>query len=847
MNAFTNLSLKYIREKKDAAAVALAGVILSAALFTRTAGLAGTGMRFLSDIRAEKGGNYHLSVSLDSRDAEVAKNISGISKTYTRQSLGEYPFDGKKPPLPREGKAHSRIFLVGVGKNYYDNSPVKRVEGKYPETRGQVMLPLEIRREEGWKDISVGDKVSLPVNSLPPAEEDTRGEKPGTEKNSPENPEVAPVYTVSGFYRQTASERNLGDSYRFYTREKAGFTGPVTLYARLSDPSSRSRRGEVENMLGNFGEVCENRYLLRYCGIGGSDYTVVLVLLSGVIAAISALVSGAFICGAFSLYAGEMKRDFAVLASLGARRKDIRRVVNTLAFTLLTIGFPIGAACGLGGLWAILGFVNRQYIPGFLSLLGVSGVRLKLSITLPAILSAAALCGATVFASAGLPAYRASKISPLEAVRPSGGKEGKVSPIKVPLGGRIFGFSGWIASKNLKRNSSGYRWTVAGLSVGVFLLITLHTLCRVLGEMADTAATDPGYDFRVEVKGGRGSWGDMYRELGNMEGIKDRTAYTVYYADARVNPKDLTGRANSLNESRDHYTVTILLVEDGDFRNWLSDNGIEYRGIDSGGYLPVYRPSATLIPVEGGYREIRTFRDSGAVFTLNLPEGSFPAKVMGETEGLPFGTGKYMEGLMPIVLPMSAGEELGIMPEFGFCTFAFSRYNPQRAAQMAENVTGEYYCYTYTENIRELQRLYSRLAEAANILCRGFVAIIFLVCAVNTANWVMGGISLRRGEYAVMQTAGMTGGQAGKTVALECLFCCGRGLLFGVPGGVLASLALRFLQSVAFESHEGFRLPVAAIALSVLACALTVAVRGFAGVKRVSKDTVPEALRSEGL
>lgn len=75
-----------------------------------------------------------------------------------------------------------------------------------------------------------------------------------------------------------------------------------------------------------------------------------------------------------------------------------------------------------------------------------------------ALLAAAGIGLITAVISAWIPARRAVRLSPIEAIRQTQdvkirGREVKTSP----LTGKLFGFSGMLAAKNFKRDRSSYR------------------------------------------------------------------------------------------------------------------------------------------------------------------------------------------------------------------------------------------------------------------------------------------------------------------------------------------------------------------------------------------------------
>ena len=115
----------------------------------------------------------------------------------------------------------------------------------------------------------------------------------------------------------------------------------------------------------------------------------------------------------------------------------------------------------------------------------------------PTALAAAAVIGVvTTVISAYLPARRAVKVPPIEAVRRSNDITAK--QVKVRGNGiiyKLFGFEGMIAAKNFRRNKKQYRTAILSLFMSVVLFVSASSFCRYLTDAAGDVDRSAGYDI----------------------------------------------------------------------------------------------------------------------------------------------------------------------------------------------------------------------------------------------------------------------------------------------------------------------------------------------------------------
>ena len=127
----------------------------------------------------------------------------------------------------------------------------------------------------------------------------------------------------------------------------------------------------------------------------------------------------------------------------------------------------------------------------------------------------------------------------------------------------------------------------------------------------------------------------------------------------------------------------------------------------------------------------------------------------------------------------------------------------------------------------------------------GFIVLISLIAAANVFNTISTNISLRRREFAMLKSVGMTQKGFNKMMNFECLLYGSHALLFGLPVscGVTYLIYLAIMEG--FETT--FHLPWTAIGIAVLSVFLVVGATMMYSMSKVKKDNPIDALKNENL
>lgn len=159
-----------------------------------------------------------------------------------------------------------------------------------------------------------------------------------------------------------------------------------------------------------------------------------------------------------------------------------------------------------------------------------------------------------------------------------------------------------------------------------------------------------------------------------------------------------------------------------------------------------------------------------------------------------------------------------------------------------------------TENGLSSRQLFDYAANAETnrnvitiirVFAYGFIVLISLIAAANVFNTISTNISLRRREFAMLKSVGMTQKGFRRMMNCECLLYGSKALLLGLP--VSCGITYLIYRAITTAYETSFHLPWAAIGIAVLSVFLVVFATMMYSMSKVKKDNPIDALKNENL
>ena len=586
MNLFHHLTWNSMKKTKARTLVTVLGIILSTAMFTAVTTL---GISFLSYfLEGEKAANGDYFISFEQVTMDEIEEIGNEEAVREQGTLKTLGYVDEKAEVSQNIGTQSYELSAGT-EQFYRMMPLHLERGRLPQKDGEVVVPSDFQKMRTAKGevCQIGKPIRLTLDREDRREpEGERSE--GSEQNRKE-PEWK-EYTVVGIAEMVNfAPLDMNRIFTFDSGEEEGLwatsfvkTDSWDAYT-FADRSDYGKHTSVNSRLINFYGTT------KYQSVNQLIYRFILILM-----VIIMVGSVSLIYNAFSISVSERTRQFGLLSSVGATRKQIRRCVFREAAYLSIAGIPIGLLSGYFGI-AVTLYLTRDLTGGLLWSPGESEIVLKAVPSFAAFAAAATVALATVLISAWIPARKTAKITPIAAIRETEDyKVPKMSPRIGAMTGKLFGLPGTLARKYYTVNRKKYRATVISLVISMALFVSAGSFIQSLNEVVLTEAPVRNYDFEVMLDGNEDA-----EAIRSHPAVRDSVILCEDYHSAMIPRKafheeyqknwDRVAENLGTDQSIEKKEVWTAYLEDQVLENYL-----EKQNLDPKPYLDAVSPTALV-------------------------------------------------------------------------------------------------------------------------------------------------------------------------------------------------------------------------------------------------------------
>lgn len=917
MNIFNKVTVKTMKHNRTRTIVTIIGVILSAAMFTAVTTFCSSLMDFLARTTIYNDGNYHIAVNDISypllEELEQDKNTDSISTMqYVGYAVAEN--DNENKPYFYIGAADSEMF---------ESMPVHLTSGRLPQNDTEIILPEHYYNFNG-KSYAIGDTLILDIGERTEDGAVLNQRNPFITSEDGGNEQLTVrekrTYTVVGTYERPNFEPYSAPGYTALTVQ-SGNTQNATFSAfiKLHKVSSSIIEDYITaHNLEEYGTQI-NWDLLSFSGVFQfGNYGTAIYSLGAIFIFLILLGSVALIYSAFSISVSERTRQFGLLSSIGATKRQIKRSMRFEAAAVSIIGIPIGIIVGIVGMWITFLCVGDKF-----SSIMSSPYSVNLKVSWLSILLAIIIALSTVFISSWIPCRRATKITAIDAIRQSrdiniNGKKVKTSKITY----KLFGLEGMLAKKYFKRSRKKYRATVVSLTLSIILFVSASSFCMYLTDATSTAIQIKNYDVSYNVSPlDKNFWAgnavdNMLADIKSTDGVTDavfsrHTLFSLFIpendrSNEYNNFLNETAKENGSENLENYEVANIYYLDDVSYRNLVEANSLDkniYLNNDnppaivvnsqisniysynsdteesdrvtrSYDYLKKDVQSLTVIDddiqIEGyTYINMSMDEENGKLMGHYIPEdeveigdrGEFiiTEETLDKSMAIPLTSHKIDIGAkisaaplgvedssnMELIYPMSA-----LSQEYDYATgnVYMKAKNSETLISNVKEIAKDYglrYDDSCFYNVSEQQQTERNFVVIVNVFSYGFIVLISLISVANVFNTISTNVSLRRRDFAMLRSVGMTSKGMNRMMNYECILYGTKALIFGLP----VALAVTFLiYSVILDLVvTSFTLPWIQILIAVISVFIVVGASMLYTMRKIKKDNLIDTLKNENI
>lgn len=621
MNLMKTLTLKNLKLNRKRTIVTIVGIILATALLSALVTLVSSFQYSMIEYQKQKGGDFHVKFSnVKMSELSEFKNNRNIESTFETMGMGFAKLDGCK----NEDKPYA--YVMATDEAGFERGCFKLIEGRMAKNEDEIVIPRHLKTN-GRIDIKVGDEITLDVGKR--YDSNTEGviwENSAYEHEAETLTDIVTKhykvvgimerpgygmedYSAAGYTFVTYSDelaaidngtKSEADTtltvYSRYTqkalRNKDAVTADIIgvdekLFAKANNSSVEMTAEESDRFLKEMEnakyDIYMNGFLISYECVFPIDGTFkALFTVATVVALIIILTSVYCIKNSFNISITEKIRQYGMLASVGATRRQIKSSVKTEAAMLGVVGIPVGTMSGILASLILVKVVNALSA-------GWLNFALSFHTSLPALILAVILSIATIYFSATGSARRAAKVTPLEAIRNTKEIKIKSAKLKTPaIIGRIWGIGGVISYKNIKRNKKKYRTTVTSIVICSVTFIVISYFMSMAFSVVGMSYASVDYNIGINMSCKKDLDIEKLSELlSGIEGAEDYLVGAGYYFD--VDKPEYTKEYGEYcgqlyDDSEDvsqEFLITVL--NDKSYDKYASDAGI--KNADTGAIL----------------------------------------------------------------------------------------------------------------------------------------------------------------------------------------------------------------------------------------------------------------------
>ena len=891
MNLMNKLTIKNLKLNKKRTIMTVIGIMLSVALLTAVATMFFSAKASMILYQKQEQGNYHYGFdSVPKEDIEKLKQHRKIETLYITNILGYAKLD-EDIETPSQPYAYVKEYTLEA----LQNLAVNLIQGRYPENSSEIVIPSDLKGNGGL-DYKVGDTITLeigtrvsngynlnqynPYNEMGPEELVNTQTKTYTIVGIMESlPYRLESYNAPGYvfasYLENVDSIQTADVYIRYIKEALRDHYRITAQILNVDEAAFDKilRGDTVNMPYTEYEQLQSKIANPKYDYVQNDY--LLSLESGILghATLKAIATAAVIVvciiigtsvfcikNSFDISITEKIRQYGMLASIGATKKQIRKNVYFEAILLGLMGIPLGVLSGVLAAFILI-LISNQLVSGIL------GYGLIFSFSWIAILFSVLLGFVTILLSAQQSARKASKIAPIQAIRNSTEIKIRQKDIKsTKWVKKIFGIGGEVSYKNLQRSRRKYRATVISIVICVSIFIALSSFVSMLYKVLQTEYQEIDYNIQALYYGTNDLYSSM-DEIRRIEGIQFATDVSYFYISYETDSSAFTDDYRNIYPNVGKESVD----ENGNTQKWVEDiytyviDDFAFQTYVESLHLDYDKVKDKAILINTFFHEYDSKKIEMEMYTFQKGDvlDAYTSHYDSKEEILVYSDIDDIEialvtSEVPRGVPKGTNETCLIVGEHYYDQLVTPYNNHTETLFIDSNNTsqtqedlellfnalegGEYHINNLEENAKQMHSFYLLIS----IFLYGFITVIALIGVTNIFNTITTNMNLRRREFAMLRSIGMTTKEFNRMIQLESFFYGMKALLIGVPMGCILSYII-YKALIGGQVILAYQIPLQAILISAACVFLLVTVIMKYSLGKISQQNTIETIRNENI
>lgn len=834
MKVLYQFTKKNLIQNKNRTMVTIIGVILTCILmFGIGIGTSTLREAMKHDIQVETG-IYHVKYEeLPFKDYETIRKNSNVD-------VIEYEKVVKNTVFKKSKYEENAVDIID--RNGYTLGFFELLEGSYPNHETELLVSHSFSQMAGKQ---VGEEITLDnqnytIVGIINGEDYYRYN--GVEETVYMNSgTLEPDDTVS-FY---VTFKNLGDSLD----KIFDLSNELGLESDLTSVSGKLLH-EHENI---------NEPLLELNGVVRSyGKLAILLLCLMLLLTVLGVASIIVIYNSFAISVTERKKTLGILSSIGATRWQLFLSVMMEATIIALIAIPIGFLLSIGIMQLILTFIN--YVMRDINFYHYTLSIYPLFLMIPFIFILI-----TIYLSAFFPAMRVFEMTPIEAIHQT--TDIKCTKKSLKGGGlihKIFGFESKIAYKNSKRNKKKYRITILSLFISIVLFITFSSFFNTyLGNVSPNKEMEGNFNVEMSVYGESKRVEAFYQDVIKGCNIKSQQYHQLEIGIYKNDVEPQFASTYDVTEGPFGLSTIMTILRNEDYKAYLKKLGYSQEK-----------------PVLINYAEWNVY---GEDFANNEILEHKSSKIFENLHNLNFqisiytrhflGNGRELFPLTNItdfyetnMLP-DGYEIYRSSPQIFLSIDMYQTYLKEANYDLEEYLpayliqveTNDY--YKLEKNMKKVisqypdlyigyhNEAYEMYLMRQHIFLYQFllyfvIGFILMIAVTSVFNTIYASMQLRKNEFAMLRSVGMTPKGFHKMIFFESLLFGIKSLLYGISFSLLIIWLFYKIQNIIPDSGSPkMPFPTRYIIITIIVIMVVIFISMFYATRKLKKNNIVDVLK----
>lgn len=864
MNPIFKITKQCMKLNKRRTMVTILGVIISVTMVSGVSTIVSSFMDFIRETNIDRGGDWYISYDNVPQENMHYLQDDEIESTIISSSVGYAPLETIHNPRK------PYVSISSYEASCINRLPIQLLEGAYPQNEQEIMIPISLKTLEKTK-YQVGDKVTFQVGIRVLNDSELRGigQWYTYQKDQETLQEIVEkTYTITGIFDDQNLYQSAAAGYDLMTvftdGNYLGSTYDVKVKTKGPSYAIFDYAEEKDSLLQSERRYLNSTLLMTYGVNSDTNLTITIVLALAIVGLIILIGSVSLIYNAFAISLGERSRYLGMLSSVGATKKQKRSSVYYEALIIGAIAIPLGFIFGYLGMWITFQWVNGSILDTLFEST-LHDINLRLIIDAKAFIIAFLFSMLIILISAWIPAKRASKISPIDAIRQNGDRQIKKKHVKtLRMTRNLFSFEAELALKNMKRNKSRYRITLFSLIISIILFVSISSFQEMIRKSFDMATKDVSGNMEVAIIDEKSlQESETYIEdLMQVEGVSSviRTSSIEFSINA---PYDILGDEMKLymqDKGYDIFQVGIYAFEDEVLKAYCDEIDADYQSLQ-GDELKAIVVNHVLYKDYHTYSEVELLKSkNGDAFQLpvldktGLIEDNIPIAIQNTTDITPPTLSNKVESLDSIQFIISMKSMVRLQDQLRSqfqsdrvrTTITYQAEDPYKVEDQLLEISKNHPEFnSFISNFDRDRKQQEQTSLFVSIFLYGFVGLILLISCANIFNTISTGVALRKQEFAMLKSVGITPKGFRKMLAYENIFYGVKALLYGIPISCLLTFAM--YSALARNFSFAFFLPWNAIMITIIGIFLLVFITMLYSIHKVKHDNIVDTIKNESI